>query len=67
MENSSDNSLGIIIGIILIVIIALVGWFAYSQGFFNGAAKNDTNDGTIKVEVTGGSDNGQQTPPTNSY
>ena len=34
-SNGSSTS-GIVIGVLVIVVIAIVGWIAYSQGFFAG-------------------------------
>jgi hypothetical protein len=44
-----------LIGVLVLVVIAIVGWVAYSQGYFMG--KEEDADG-INIEL-GGSDSGQ--------
>jgi len=44
-----DNSTGAIVGVLVLVVIAIVGWLAYSQGFFNGAAEEDESGLEINI------------------
>lgn len=53
MNNLSKGS-GSVTAIIVLVVIIIVGWLAYSQGLFNGSQSDDTQmeDGSsIEVNV----------------
>lgn len=41
-----------IIAVLVLVVIVLVGWFAYKQGYFKGSA--DTGSQGIEVNLPGG-------------
>lgn len=43
-----------VIAVIVLVIIGIVGWLAYSQGYFDRAQQEDTNG--IQIELGGSSD-----------
>jgi hypothetical protein len=53
MNNESSNT-GIIIGILVVVVIGIVAWIAYTQGFF--AAKDQAKDsGSLQIDLGGSS------------
>ncbi len=39
-----------ILGIVIVIVVILVGWFAYSQGYF---AAQDEDEGGIQIELGG--------------
>lgn len=39
---NNNNSNGPVVAVIVIIIVLLVGWFAYSQGFFSGRGAADS-------------------------
>ena len=41
-----------LIGILVVVIIAIVGWLAYKQGFFTGA-QTEQNNGGLEINLGG--------------
>lgn len=43
-----------LVAVLVLVLIALVGWFAYSQGFLQGAEK-EQKDG-VEIQIGGSSD-----------
>lgn len=43
-----------VVGILVVVVLALVGWVAYSQGYFDRAEQEDTNG--LNIEIGGASD-----------
>ena len=43
-----------ILGIIIVAVIVIVGWLAYTQGYFQGSEENDA-DG-IEIRLDGSSD-----------
>ena len=45
--NNESSSTGIIMGILIVIIVLVVGFLAYKQGFFQGTAQEDTT----KIEV----------------
>lgn len=47
-----SSSMGIVIGIILIVVIALVAWVAYDKGFFSGQQEEPQNG--IEIDIGAG-------------
>ncbi len=54
MDNNSSNSNGVLIGIIIVVIIAIVGWLAYRQGVFTGGAASTNNDSAgVQINLPG--------------
>ncbi len=52
--NNQSSSTGVIIGVIVVAVVAIVGWLAYKEGFFD-AKTQDTNSGGIEVNVGGDS------------
>jgi flagellar basal body-associated protein FliL len=59
MNNNESSSTGIIIGILVIVIIAIVAWVAYTQGFFKG--KEDTKETPgLQINLGGSSSDTEQ-------
>ena len=52
--NNNDSSMGMIVGILVVVVILIVGFIAYKQGFFKGTAETPTQNG-IQVQVGGNS------------
>ncbi len=50
--SSSGNSA--VVGILVLVVILIVGWIAYSQGFFEGKAAEDQNGGSLEINLGGG-------------
>ena len=40
-----------VVGVLVLVVVILVGWFAYSQGYFQGAAE-ENSDG-IEIQIGG--------------
>jgi hypothetical protein len=44
-----------VVAVLVIVIIALVGWVAYSQGYFDRAQEEETGTG-LNIELGGSSD-----------
>ena len=53
-NNTESSSTGILIGILIVVVIAIVGWLAYSQGFFT--AKQQAPQSGVQINL-GGSTN----------
>ena len=53
-NNNSGNGggNGAVIAVLVIVVIALVGWFAYKQGYLGGTADNEQD---IEINLPGGS------------
>ena len=45
----NNNSNSFIIGIIVVILIVIVGWLAYSQGFFRAKEQTDSNGVQIKL------------------
>ena len=43
-----------VVAVLIIVIIGIVGWLAYSQGYFDRAQQEDTNG--LNIEIGGSSD-----------
>jgi flagellar basal body-associated protein FliL len=60
--NNESSSTGIIIGILVVVVIAIVGYMAYSQGYFK-AKTQDTNTNGVNIQL-GGTTN---TPSNSGY
>lgn len=62
MEQKESSSTGIIIGILVIVVIAIVAWIAYTQGIFSGKEEvENTNDSTtLEINVGGDTDSTPQ-------
>jgi len=56
---SPESSKDVIMGIIIVIVIAIVGYLAYNRGFFNGQTKTTDTSG-VQVNV-GGNNN----PPPN--
>ena len=52
MNNGSSTN-GILIGILVLVVIVIVGWLAYSQGFFE--AKEENSGGSLQINLGGDS------------
>ena len=53
--NDNGSSTGVLVGILIVVVIGLVAWFAYSQGYFK--AKEQKNDGgSLQINLGGSSD-----------
>ena len=50
MNNGSN---GVIIGVLVLVVIGIVGWVAYSQGVFDGAEESDQG---LEIQIGGASD-----------
>lgn len=59
MNNNGSSTTGIMIGILVIVVIAIVAWIAYAQGYFGGAKQQaqPADSGSVQLNV-GGSANG---------
>ncbi len=53
--NKGSSTTGVVIGVLVVVVIAIVGWVAYSQGFFDGKEKADDNGG-LEINVGGSAD-----------
>ena len=49
-----DNSVGTIVAVLIIILIGVVGWLAYSQGYFKGAAEEDQIG--LEINIGGSSD-----------
>jgi hypothetical protein len=49
--NNQSSGTGFIIGIIVVVVIAIVGYLAYQQGFFK-AKTQDSNGIEVKIGET---------------
>jgi flagellar basal body-associated protein FliL len=59
--NNNGSSTGIIVGILVIVVIAIVAWIAYAQGFFQAKQQPQTQDSAgVHVDL-GGSSNTSNT------
>ncbi len=56
---SPESSKDVIISVIIILIIVIVGYLAYTRGFFNGQQKQDDGSG-IEVKIGGGNDDNTQ-------
>ena len=54
MNNESSSSTGIVVGILVIVVIAIVAWIAYTQGFFD--SKDTQNGGSVQIQLGGSAD-----------
>ena len=53
--NENKSSSGPVIGVLVLVVIVIVAWIAYSQGFFQ--AKEEVKDeGSIQINLGGSSD-----------
>src|SRR5437868_2024579 len=58
MENSNNNIVGWIIGIVVIIVLALIIWWMWQSGVFGGNANQQTGQnqtqtkGTVVVAVT---------------
>ncbi len=52
METQSSSN-GVIIGILLVLVVLVIGFIAYKQGFLNGGSK-DTGGSNIEVNLGGG-------------
>ncbi len=54
MNNNESSSMGVVIGILLVVVIAIVAWVAYTQGFFK--VKEETkDDASLQINLGGSS------------
>lgn len=51
--NSESSTSGIIIGILVVIVIAIVAWIAYTQGFFQ--AKEEVKDDASGIQINLGS------------
>lgn len=52
MDDRSTS--GVLIGIIIVLVIGIIAWLAYTRGFFSGNAANTANNPSIQLEVNGG-------------
>ncbi len=55
MNNESSSSTGIIVGVLVVVVIAVVGWVAYSQGFFQAKEETKNDDSGFQINIGGSS------------
>jgi hypothetical protein len=51
--NKGSSSNGVIIGILIVLVVVIVGWFAYNQGWFAGRQQDK---GGVEVNIGGSSD-----------
>ena len=54
MEQKSGGS-GAIIAVVILILVAVVGWLAYNQGFFSGKTQDDTSGG-LEINIGGTSE-----------
>ena len=54
MEEKSSGS-GAITAVVILILVAIVAWVAYSQGLFTGS-KDSSPDNGVKIEVGGSGD-----------
>lgn len=52
LKNTCMNN--VVVGILVVVVIAIVGWVAYSQGYFDRAQDEGANG--LNIEIGGTSD-----------
>jgi hypothetical protein len=50
------NNNNFVVGILVLVVIALVGWFSYQQGYFSGNADNEQD---IEINLPGGEESAE--------
>lgn len=58
MNNQSSGS-GVIIGVLILVVIIIVGWLAYSQGFFDGKDQPKEEGASLQINLGGSSRDAQ--------
>ncbi len=54
MNNGSSTN-GILIGILVIIVIAIVAWIAYAQGFFKAKQQQPDNSAGVHIDLGGSS------------
>ncbi len=60
----NQSSSSVIIGILVVVVIAIVGWLAYSQGFFDAKEQQEEEKGGLEINI--GGTNSDSDPASNN-
>ncbi|MEK7646269.1 MAG: hypothetical protein AAB381_01050 [Patescibacteria group bacterium] len=53
--NNESSGTGMVVGILVIVVIAIVVWIAYTQGFFMGKEEGEDKGG-LEINLGGSTD-----------
>lgn len=54
--NNQSSSTGVIVGVLIVLIVLIVGFVAYKQGYFEG---KETESNGIQIQLGGSSDANQ--------
>ena len=62
MNNESSSTSGIVIGILIVVVIAIVAWVAYTQGFFQAKEEKPEDTSGLEINIGGSTDTPSKSP-----
>lgn len=52
MENNQSSSTGVVVGVLVVAVIAIVAFLGYKQGFFSGKSSEPTPN-SLQINVGG--------------
>ncbi len=60
--NDQSSSSGVIIGVLIVLVVLIIGFIAYKQGFFQGSSTTNDNNPALQIQLSGSGDNGGNNP-----